>query len=184
MLAEAAGELFLEQGFAATSVAEIASRAGVSRATFFNYFTSKSDLLWLEIDERIGVVRSAIESCDATNVPRATLDALAAGDAPLTLALAIMDESNMGVQSELRRGRAERQQEIAEAVADRLRDTQIEPLQGEISGAATAAASMAALWEWANAGAGRASLASFVERSAQVLEHLWSPPSSQAPQKI
>ena len=41
-LAEAACELFLEQGYEATSIAEIATRAGVSRSSFFNYFWSKA----------------------------------------------------------------------------------------------------------------------------------------------
>ena len=39
-LAEAACELFLEQGYEATSVVDIAQRAGVSRSSFFNYFSS------------------------------------------------------------------------------------------------------------------------------------------------
>ena len=52
-LAEAACELFLEQGFEATSIADITSRAGVSRSSFFNYFASKSDVLWAGLDERL-----------------------------------------------------------------------------------------------------------------------------------
>ena len=53
-LAEAACELFLERGYDATSVADITQRAGVSRSSFFNYFASKSDVLWSGVDERIG----------------------------------------------------------------------------------------------------------------------------------
>ena len=36
VLAEAACELFLEKGYDATSVADITTRAGVSRSSFFN----------------------------------------------------------------------------------------------------------------------------------------------------
>ena len=36
VLEEAASELFLEKGYLATSIDDIAQRAGVSRATFFN----------------------------------------------------------------------------------------------------------------------------------------------------
>lgn len=50
-LEEAAGELALEQGWEAISVGEIAARAGVSRSSFFNYFTAKSDVLWSTFDE-------------------------------------------------------------------------------------------------------------------------------------
>ena len=42
VIAEAACELFLEQGFEGTTVADITRRAGVSRSSFFNYFTSKA----------------------------------------------------------------------------------------------------------------------------------------------
>jgi AcrR family transcriptional regulator len=52
-LEEAATELFLEQGYTQTTIEQITSRAGVSRATFFNYFSSKSDVLWLEVDEAL-----------------------------------------------------------------------------------------------------------------------------------
>ncbi|MBX3067790.1 MAG: TetR family transcriptional regulator [Cryobacterium sp.] len=53
MIEEAAAELFLEQSYAGTSVEEITSRAGVSRASFFNYFSAKSDLLWIDVDTAI-----------------------------------------------------------------------------------------------------------------------------------
>src|SRR4051812_47452394 len=50
---EAAAELFLENSFAGTTIDQITQRAGVSRATFFNYFTQKSDLLWVGVDDAI-----------------------------------------------------------------------------------------------------------------------------------
>ena len=53
VLADAAAELFLEQGYGRTTVDQIAVRAGVSRATFFNYFTAKSDVMWLELDAAV-----------------------------------------------------------------------------------------------------------------------------------
>jgi AcrR family transcriptional regulator len=59
-LAEAACELFLEQGFGATTIADIARRAGVSRSSFFNYFASKSDILWAALDERIAAWERAL----------------------------------------------------------------------------------------------------------------------------
>ena len=53
-LEEAATELFLEHGYQATTVDDIAARAGVSRATFFNYFPTKSAVLWVEVDRALG----------------------------------------------------------------------------------------------------------------------------------
>ena len=49
-LRRAAFELFETQGYARTSVDEIAQAAGVSRSTFFRYFPSKEDVL--ELDDR------------------------------------------------------------------------------------------------------------------------------------
>ena len=43
-LIEAALALFVEKGFAATRVEEVAARAGVSKGTLFLYFPSKEDL--------------------------------------------------------------------------------------------------------------------------------------------
>lgn len=42
---DAARELFLKHGFAATTVEQIAERADVAETTFFNHFQSKGDLL-------------------------------------------------------------------------------------------------------------------------------------------
>jgi AcrR family transcriptional regulator len=42
---EASVELFAEQGYEATKVAEICGRADVARQTFFNHFRAKRDLL-------------------------------------------------------------------------------------------------------------------------------------------
>lgn len=52
-LEDAAHELFLEQGYEGTSIDDIARRAGISRATFFNYFSSKSDVLWVDVDHAL-----------------------------------------------------------------------------------------------------------------------------------
>lgn len=43
-LLEAALDLFVEKGYAATRVEEVAARAGVSKGTLFLYFPSKEDL--------------------------------------------------------------------------------------------------------------------------------------------
>src|SRR5438034_1129540 len=46
---DAAIDLFTEKGFDETTVDDIAQTAGVSRRSFFRYFSSKSDLLALGI---------------------------------------------------------------------------------------------------------------------------------------
>lgn len=63
---EAAAELFLEQGYEATSVDDIARRAGVARSSFFNRAASKADLLWTSVDHWLDVAeRELLEGMDA-----------------------------------------------------------------------------------------------------------------------
>jgi TetR/AcrR family transcriptional regulator len=52
-LLEAALALFVEKGFAATRVEEVASRAGVSKGTLFLYFPSKEELFKAVVRENI-----------------------------------------------------------------------------------------------------------------------------------
>ena len=52
-LIEAALELFVEKGFAATRVDEVAARAGVSKGTLFLYFSSKEELFKAVVRENI-----------------------------------------------------------------------------------------------------------------------------------
>ena len=52
-LLAAALDLFLEKGFAATRVEEVAQRAGVSKGTLFLYFSSKEELFKAVVRENI-----------------------------------------------------------------------------------------------------------------------------------
>jgi AcrR family transcriptional regulator len=51
-LEKAAFDLFKEQGFAATTVAEITERAGLTKRTFFRYFNDKREVLFASHDEQ------------------------------------------------------------------------------------------------------------------------------------
>lgn len=57
----AATELFVSQGFEGTSVAEVATRAGVSRATVFWHFSSKDGLFREAFSELLAPYRASIE---------------------------------------------------------------------------------------------------------------------------
>jgi AcrR family transcriptional regulator len=46
-IADAALELFIEKGYEATTVDEIAERAEISKATFFRYFAAKGEVIFL-----------------------------------------------------------------------------------------------------------------------------------------
>jgi AcrR family transcriptional regulator len=49
-ISEAAAELFLERGFDAVTVAEVARAADVSEGTVFNYFPTKEDLFYDQME--------------------------------------------------------------------------------------------------------------------------------------
>ncbi|WP_438352743.1 TetR family transcriptional regulator [Microbacterium sp. CJ88] len=162
VLAEAACELFLEQGYDATSVADITRRAGVSRSSFFNYFGSKGDVLWAALDERITAFVDELREgggADAADAVRSAVQRLGAGFAPDSLALAIAHAAAMGLEDELEREASLRRSRIGRAVAERLRAGGADAVTAQVAGAATGGAVLAAIEAWATDGAGHSSLA-------------------------
>jgi AcrR family transcriptional regulator len=63
---DAATDLFSEKGFDEATVDEIAERAGVSRRSFFRYFSSKSDLMAQGIVSYGTDLTDAIDACPET----------------------------------------------------------------------------------------------------------------------
>ena len=179
MLEEAAAELFLERGYAATSVADITARAGVSRNTFFNYFSAKSDLLWSTFDAAVAGLAAGLadaapdpsaddadaDDADADDADagvgatvRSALRAVARDLAPGNVALAFMQAEPMGLTDELRRAAAVRASDVAVVLAGYAHARGVDPLRAEVAGAAYAGALVAAVGTWSRAGATRTSL--------------------------
>ncbi|TQM43856.1 TetR/AcrR family transcriptional regulator [Pseudonocardia cypriaca] len=78
-LETAAFDLFAEQGFDRTTVAEIAERAGLTPRTFFNHFADKREVLFgLSAEFRQRVVRGIAECPPATPPLDAAVHALQA----------------------------------------------------------------------------------------------------------
>jgi AcrR family transcriptional regulator len=73
-LEQAALELYLERGFDQTTVAEIASRAGLTERTFFRHFTDKREVLFRG-DELADAMVTAVQALPDSVTP---LDAVAA----------------------------------------------------------------------------------------------------------
>jgi AcrR family transcriptional regulator len=68
-LRNAAARLFAEQGYQATTVAEIASAAGVGERTFYRYFAGKEELLAERALTWIGALAEAIRQRPAAEAP-------------------------------------------------------------------------------------------------------------------
>lgn len=171
MLEEAAGELFLEQSYAATSVVDITRRAGVSRNTFFNYFTTKADLLWSAFDSTfaaLGDVLVRTRAGDLDEVVRSALSELAEILPPENVALAYAQAEPMGLEEELRQAAALRVGTVGAVIGRHAMAEGIEPLRADVAGTAYAGALIAAIAAWSRAGASRHSL-------PELLSTAWRP---------
>lgn len=176
-LAEAACELFLEQGYEATSIIDITRRAGVSRSSFFNYFSSKSDVLWSGFDARVDAALVALARLGTDADGAALRDALRPilhDLAPDPLALALRHASAMGVEAELMRDTGLRHARLASAIAAAARSAGIEMIRADILGSAFATAVLSSVRVWAERGAGQASLeAQFEDAMRSVHDLPW-----------
>jgi AcrR family transcriptional regulator len=79
-LIRAAIELFDEQGYETTTVAEIAQRADLTKRTFFRYFADKREVLFSGSDELVHLWLEAVAAAPADATP---LAAAAAGFDPI-----------------------------------------------------------------------------------------------------
>ncbi|MDM5306296.1 TetR/AcrR family transcriptional regulator [Peribacillus frigoritolerans] len=70
----AAMELFIKQGYYATSISDIAKQAGISKGLLYNYYTGKEELLSEMVEARIKEVVEVMEEAFTLNTPREQLE--------------------------------------------------------------------------------------------------------------
>jgi AcrR family transcriptional regulator len=166
---EAAAELFLESGYASTTVDEIATRAGVSRATVFNYVSSKSDLLWLDVDDALDALEAEL---DAGSSLGDALSALAAASGPDRVSLAVAQSEVMGTADELAASGFPRLRRLAALVR---RSRSASPTDSHLATTVWTATVTAAVWaawlEWTDAGVARRPLADYLAEALAQLGH-------------
>jgi AcrR family transcriptional regulator len=73
---EVAGEVFAEEGFAATSMSNIAARLGGSKGTLYNYFRSKEELFAAVVQEECGRMADVLFEVDESQTIAETLTAI------------------------------------------------------------------------------------------------------------
>lgn len=78
-LMEAALDLFVEQGYDETTVAQIAQRAGLTKSTFFRHFRDKREVLFagqeVLFDQLVSAIAGAPEDAGPLDAVAAALDA-------------------------------------------------------------------------------------------------------------
>lgn len=175
MLQESAFELFLEQGYAATTIGDITQRAGVSRNTFFNYFTGKADVFWTDLESAFGALDAELSSAASNIEPMEAIRGavLSAGAAfgPGRVPWALTQHSMIGATYEL------------QASALTTITAQAESLRGFVlarTGDATLAAPaayavigavVAAARTWADAGTSRGELVPYLDAAVTPVCH-------------
>ena len=171
MLADAAAELFLENGWSGTTVDQIAQRAGVSRGTFFNYFESKADLFWLDLDQSLAGVADLLRGSSETSPVRAVEAALVAvGRAhdPGRVPWALTQTEAMGLGDELVASAAVRFLRLQSSVASFVAEAsggRRDDLMPEVVASALLAAAATAITHWARSGVGRTALGDVIARA-------------------
>lgn len=168
VLADAAAELFLEQGYAGTTVDDVARRAGVSRGTFFNYFASKADTFWVEVDRTLALLPDALRTSGPADDPvagaAAALVGLARGHAPDGVPWALTQGESMHLGDDVVTSAAPRLVAAVGLVAGRLeaRGWDGDGASGRVAAAGLVTAAAAAFVEWARRGVTRPALEDLV----------------------
>lgn len=165
MLQEAALELFLEQGYAATTVDEIARRAGVSRATFFNHFAAKGDVLWFEIDDAGSRLEAALREASDPDPWEAVRRALLVVAEPFgadAVPFVLTQHELIGSAGEVQASALLRLTQHAATLERDLARRGLSRSRARLAAYTLVAAVIAAARDWADAGPGRGELAEYL----------------------
>lgn len=169
-LRAAALELFLAQGFDATTVNQVAAAAGVSHMTFFRHFPTKEDVV-LD-DPYDDVIVGAVLAQDR-RLP--ALERVRLGIAAAWGALPEPAEAETRARVGLIAGHRglmarawENNRRTGELITDGLVDEGVEPLEASVAAAACLAALMEGLLQWGRTPVGRG-LGALIEESLTYL---------------
>jgi AcrR family transcriptional regulator len=151
-IAEVAFNVFAERGFDEVTATEVAAAAGISRASFFRYFESKEDAVFVAQEEMGVKIAAALRERpageDAWTALRRALDAAVATyqrSPEAALARLRLIRCTPSLRAHQLERLAQWQEAIGAALADRLRlagdDIRVEALVGAALGALDAASS-------------------------------------------
>lgn len=171
-------QLFLQQGFANTTIDQIVEPLGIAKRTFFRYFNTKEDLVFAWHEEKTPALVSELNSRPKQETPfKAVCETLCSMlktyDAHPDLALAMMrllkeTPALVGRESEKR---MIWEQALAAALIEREGEQAMSPLEARIVVGKVMTAWTAALDEW-YAGGGKAKLRPIVEKALSMASDL------------
>lgn len=167
LLQDAAFELFLEQGYAGTTVEHITRRAGVSRNTFFNYFSAKGDVFWVELDEALSDLDRGLVTPGTDAAPldflRSVLVELGARFGPLSVPFALTQHELIGSAHDLQASTVTRFTTATRSISSFLRASGIGAVHAQAVAYSVIGATIAAAQVWAAAGPHRGTLDTYLD---------------------
>ena len=171
-LVQAALELFGENGFEHTTVAEIAQRAGLSERTFFRYFTDKREVLFWGAaalqDLLVGTVTDAPPTATPIEAVAAALEA-AGTVLQERRAFSLQRQAVITASAELRERELIKLAALASALSDALRRRGVAPSAATLTAEAGIAVFRVAVERWATA-TGRRGLPAYIRESLDELK--------------
>lgn len=154
-LENAALDLFVENGYEETTVAQIADRAGLNRATFFRHFAEKREILFGGEDVLAGLFADAIRNAppDAalTECLRAALVAAEVAMTPQRRAAAVRRRLVVAANNELQERGLLKHARITESITAVLRDRGTDELTARLGAEMAMLAFSVAFERWMKA---------------------------------
>jgi AcrR family transcriptional regulator len=151
---DAAIELFAAKGFDETTVEEVAQAAGVSRASFFRYFSSKDDLLAQNVMKYGLALIEAIKACPHSFTPFEIMRETVLSVAKHTVThprtrqvIEISQRSASAMQAHMSR-MIEVEASVAAAFAERIGGLPKDELESRLLAALTLSAMNVAILSW------------------------------------
>jgi AcrR family transcriptional regulator len=152
-LERAALALFAEHGYDATTVAEIADRAGLTKSTFFRHFADKREVLFGGQDTLIELfstaIRSAAPSATTAGCVAAALESAAVAFTPERHDLADRRRSVIAANPELHERELLKRARLSSAVADALRSRGVDETTARLAAEIGVLAFSTAYARWA-----------------------------------
>lgn len=170
-LQRAAMALYLERGYHAVTVAEIAASAGLTKRTFFRHFTDKREVLFAGASAfQAGVVAAVLGAADDVAPIDLVVAALAAGGGELAAygRFARQRRNLIASSDDLQERELIKMAALTRAVAEALEHRGAEPLQASLTAQAGVAAFTTAYDRWIDQD-GAADLPALVHQSLNQL---------------